>query len=101
VQEFGTCINRLFGLLKNAESAATKAEEKTPYIKRLRKFRVEAWDKTDPMTLFLGNYLSCCLATDGAQFPAIVQRIIDCAMAMTIVVDEETKQPIKNNPLTS
>lgn len=82
--------------INSLDNALTKEKttQKNENIKRQRKFRIVVWDKSDPKTLFLGNLLSCCLATDGAQFPAIIQRIIDCAMNMTIVIDEETKEPI-------
>ncbi|MCW5584023.1 MAG: hypothetical protein KIT56_09155 [Gammaproteobacteria bacterium] len=82
--------------INGLDSALTKAKntQKPEQITRQRKFRIVVWDKSDPKTLFLGNMLSCCLATDGAQFPAIIQRIIDCAMNMTVVIDEETKEPV-------
>ncbi|MCW5584472.1 MAG: hypothetical protein KIT56_11505, partial [Gammaproteobacteria bacterium] len=82
--------------IKDLDIALTSAKEikVKDSIKRPRKFRMVVWDKSDPKTLLLGNYLSCCLATDSTQFPAIIERIIDCAMNMTVVIDEETNEPI-------
>jgi hypothetical protein len=52
------------------------------------------WDKSLPDTFMLGNYVGCCLATDGPQFPAMVQRRIDDGMFMHVVIDKETNKPI-------
>jgi hypothetical protein len=60
-------------------------------------FEVKQWDKKKMNTFLLGDYLSCCLAPDGGQFPAIVQRRIDSAMMMHVVYDKELNQPVCGN----
>lgn len=68
---------------------------KSPNNKGLPKnFCVEMWDKSKLETLFLGDYLSCCLASDGAQFEAMVERILDSAMLFPMVIDESTNKPV-------
>lgn len=59
-----------------------------------KKFKIKIWDKSHPHTFFLGNQLGCCLATDGSQFRAIIQRIIDDAMAIVTVIDEEKNEAV-------
>ncbi len=66
-------------------------------FKKTKNFRVQQWDKNKISTFFLGNYLSCCLATNGSQFPAIVQRRMDNAMFMHVVIDENTGEPVCGN----
>jgi hypothetical protein len=60
----------------------------------IKSFYVQAWDKNKLDTFLLGNYLSCCLATDGAQFHAIVQRRMDASMMMHVIIDQETNEPV-------
>lgn len=62
--------------------------------KNSRHFNVELWDKTKPLTFFLGNHLGCCLSTDGNQFPAIIQRIIDDALLIMTVIDQASKEAV-------
>jgi len=61
---------------------------------RSKSFRVEQWDKSRFDTFLLGNKLSCCLATTGDKFEAIVQRWADDAMMMPVVIDEATNEPV-------
>lgn len=56
-------------------------------------FRIEQWDKNDPSTFFLGDSVGCCLATDGENFSAMVQRRMDDAMLFHVVVDTKTGKP--------
>ncbi|MFA5959929.1 MAG: hypothetical protein WC785_05385 [Tatlockia sp.] len=62
-----------------------------------RYFRVERWNKDQLQTLFLGDMLSCCLASDGTRFPAIIQRYKDAGMFMDVVIDEKTGLPVCGN----
>ncbi|MCW5589206.1 MAG: hypothetical protein KIT27_06030 [Legionellales bacterium] len=56
-------------------------------------FRALQWKKSDPDTLFLGDYVGCCLATDAPQFPAMIQRRMDDAMLFHVVIDLGTQKP--------
>lgn|SRR3990167_5721964 len=59
-----------------------------------RKFRVLQWDKSRPDTFLLGNYLDCCLAASGGNFEAIIERRLDDAMQMHVVIDDKTNKPV-------
>ena len=56
-------------------------------------FTVKQWSKADSMTFFLGDEVGCCLASDGAQFQAIVQRRMDDAMLFHVAIDQSTGRP--------
>lgn len=56
-------------------------------------FSVEFVDKNSPEVFFLADEVGCCLATDGAQFNAIIQRRMDDAMQFLVVRDKETGRP--------
>lgn len=60
-------------------------------VKEVNKFRIMHWDKSSLKTLTLGDELSCCLATTGFKFHAMVQRRMDDAMFMHIVVNESNE----------
>jgi hypothetical protein len=59
-----------------------------------RKFHIEMWDKSKVATLFLGDYLSCCLATDGKRNTDYAVRVFDDAFLMPVIIDETTKKPV-------
>ncbi|MFC3907915.1 hypothetical protein ACFORL_02315 [Legionella dresdenensis] len=71
--------------------------KKEPANTKPRSFHVESWDKNKMLTFFLGNLLSCCLATDGAYFNAMIQRRMDEAMFMHVVIDNHTGLPVCGN----
>jgi len=56
-------------------------------------FSVRQWNKESPDTFFLGNEVGCCLATDGGQFQAMVQRRLDDAMLFHVAIDESSNRP--------
>lgn len=62
-----------------------------------KEFLVKQWDKNQIETFLLGDYFSCCLATDGTQFPGIVQRRMDAAMVMHVIYDTSVQKPICGN----
>ena len=66
-------------------------------LKESKRFRVQQWDKNQMSTFLLGDYLGCCLATNGGMFPAMVQRRMDKAMFMHVVYDEELNEPVCGN----
>jgi hypothetical protein len=57
-------------------------------------FTIKQWDKTDPRTLLLGNYVGCCIAAGGTQFQAITQRRMDDALFMHTMIDNATQEPV-------
>jgi len=59
-----------------------------------RKFHIEMWDKSKMDSLFLGDYLSCCLATTGSKNSRYAPRVFDDAFLMPVVIDEATKKPV-------
>jgi len=63
-------------------------------VTKANSFRIEHWDKNDIRTYLLGNYVGCCLATNNSQFPAMIQRRMDDAMFMHVVIDEKTNLPV-------
>lgn len=58
---------------------------------------VEQWDKERLDTFLLGDYVSCCLATNGGQFQAMIQRAMDDGMIVHIVRDMKTGEPVSCN----
>lgn len=73
----------------NSLSVNTKGSaEDTYYVK------VEQWPKERVGTFFLGDDVGCCLASDGAQFSAMVQRRLDDALLFHVAVDQVSKKPI-------
>jgi len=79
------------------ELLALKDRNNLHELVKAKSFRVEHWNKSDIRTYLLGNYVGCCLATDGFQFPALIQRRMDDAMFMHVVIDEETELPVALN----
>jgi hypothetical protein len=88
---FTNYYNRLESDSSRVRNAQKVLSTKTRY------FRVERWDKNKLLTFFLGDMLSCCLASDGAYFEAMVQRRMDIAMFMDVVIDERTGLPVCGN----
>lgn len=80
-----TLINASFDLKQTGNSDT---------LTRKKKFRIQVWDKNSPSTFNLGTEVGCCLAPDGMQFPAMVQRRMDDSMFMHVVIDEETQKTV-------
>jgi hypothetical protein len=76
-QTFCSTISEEITVLKNAET-----------------FEVKQWDKNDILTYWLGDYVGCCLATDGLFFNALIQRRMDDAMLFHVVTEKATNKPI-------
>ncbi len=57
-------------------------------------FRVQLWDKNHPHTLFLGNYVGCCLASGSSMFQAMVLRRMDDAVQFCVVTETISNKPI-------
>jgi len=57
-------------------------------------FSIEQWGKDKMTTFFLGDKVSCCLATDNTDFPAMVQRRMDDAILFHVMIDKSKDQPI-------
>lgn len=66
-------------------------DSKKPVVKH---YYVQQWDKSRNDTFFLGNYLNCCLKASGEKFNAIIERRLDDAMPVHVVMDSETNEPI-------
>lgn len=97
--EHANAFNTAHHLLEKSVS-----ELETENLPELRKtsfkneqYTAEQWDKTKIDSYFLGNHLSCCLATDADKFPAMIQRRMDDAMMMHVIVDQKTGLPICGN----
>lgn len=56
-----------------------------------RTFTVKNWDKRDKRTLALGRYFDCCLDPAREWFEAMIQRRLDLAMPIHVVVDRNDK----------
>jgi hypothetical protein len=59
-----------------------------------KKFTVAHWDKNKISSLFLGSPVQCCLAPDGHQFPALIQRLMDDAMFFHVVTEGDSETPV-------
>lgn len=114
----GQSITRLDALCRALESAKSadpsfqeyaghiKRETETlnPHIKQEKSnqqafvpkktFEVRMWDKNAVDTFCLGRYVGCCLSVEGGQFQAMVERRMDKAMFVPVVVDVETGKPV-------
>ena len=80
---------------KKALFAARKSS--TEKSSQKKEFLIKQWDKNQMETFILGDYLSCCLAPDSTQFPAIVQRRMDAAMMMHVIYDKALNEPVCGN----
>jgi len=89
--EFATHLLDRIGLIKNMLSAQTMNQVK---LLPKKSFCIKVLDKNAEDTFLLGKYVGCCLAPEGGQFPAMVQRRMDDAMFMHVVIDESTQKPI-------
>jgi hypothetical protein len=69
-------------------------ESKKHAISSSYQFTVKQWNKSDPETFFLGDHVGCCLATNNAQFQAMVQRRMDDAAIFHVAVDQKTQKPV-------
>ncbi len=72
---------------------APKSSAVPSQASRREYFTVKQWSKADSMTFFLGDEVGCCLASDGAQFQAMVQRRMDDAMLFHVAIDQSTGRP--------
>jgi len=82
----------LITTLKKGHALVITPEDLTNYTPR--KFHIEMWDKSKIETLFLGDYLSCCLATTGSMRSDYAPRVFDDAFLMPVIIDETTKRPV-------
>lgn len=57
-------------------------------------FRIQQWDKNKLETFILGDYVNCCLAPDGGNFPAMMLRRLDAATVIHAVYDEALNEPV-------
>ena len=94
--EFAGHMQQQIALIKEIQSQSSRADSSRHKInkKPYEAFRVEQWDKTRPETFFLGDHVGCCLATNGSQFQAMVQRRMDDAMLFHVVVEQTTNTPV-------
>jgi hypothetical protein len=78
-------------------SASEQRAKEAPVAKNLKPkthyFSVEQWSKEKTMTFFLADEVGCCLATNGHQFQAMVQRRMDDGMLFHVVIDQSTGKP--------
>lgn len=74
--------------LMSGEKSKKKAKSQ-----EIHHFRLVQWDKTHPMTSFLGDEVGCCLGSTSDQFPALVQRRMDDGMLFHVAVDLKTNKP--------
>jgi hypothetical protein len=62
-----------------------------------RVMKIKLWDRNPTTNLYLGNYTNCCVRIDsdyhGSESP-IVDYILDPAIQVMLIEDEQTKQPI-------
>ncbi|OGT54929.1 MAG: hypothetical protein A3F43_01090 [Gammaproteobacteria bacterium RIFCSPHIGHO2_12_FULL_42_10] len=88
--EFADHTCEQFNLLKDLpkEMLPKNTNSKPTYIE------VAQWSKNKIDTFFLGNEVGCCLATNGSQFQAIVQRRMDDAMLFHVATDKTTNNPV-------
>lgn len=95
-------IKNLIANIRNLSLQITKQEAiknetrplKTQAWKKPRAFSIYVWNKTNPLTFFLGDHLNCCLATTKEQFPAILQRIIDDGFIIISVIDHGLQEAV-------
>jgi hypothetical protein len=72
---------------KQTETSLQQARK--PYY-----FKIIQWDKNNPATFALGDAVGCCLATNGAQFDAMINRVMDDSMLFHVVMDLEKNKPV-------
>jgi len=65
----------------------SKESQQNENLTAKKSFIIHAWDKTRSDTFDLGTQVGCCLAPDGGQFQAMVQRRMDDGMFMHVVSD--------------
>ncbi len=68
-------------------------ERKQP-LEDSKHFKVAHWDKNKIESLFLGSPVQCCLAPDGHQFQALIQRLMDDAMFFHVVTEGDSDVPV-------
>lgn len=82
-------------LEQKPEETKPAKDEKNKKEKMKPKFiQIRQWDKSNPRTFFLGDDVSCCLATTGSQFQAMVQRRLDDALFFFMATDQSQKEPV-------
>ena len=88
--EFSDHVCAQFNLLTqhSSKEAPPKSSIKPTYIE------IAQWSKDQIDTFFLGDEVGCCLATNGHQFQAIVQRRMDDAMLFHVATDKTTNKPV-------
>ncbi len=89
--EFSRHVNDQFNLLTKPTSIESHLTDTN--IKPLH-IEISQWSKDQIDTFFLGDEVGCCLATNGYQFQAIVQRRMDDAMLFHVAKDKNTNKPI-------
>ncbi|TAL60890.1 MAG: hypothetical protein EPN84_08825 [Legionella sp.] len=95
VKEHGMHFQQHYKDLKKEISKASSRQIKNEAIKK--SFYIVPWDKNQLQSFILGDYLGCCLAPDGGQFQAMVQRRMDAAMMMHVVYDKDLQEPVCGN----
>lgn len=87
----------LLKLIESCEGLANELSEwggnYSPVLKSFSDFRIEQWNKKDPRTFLLGNYLGCCLSMTNTQFPAMVARCLDDGVLFHVVIETKTNMP--------
>jgi len=71
----------------------TKPASKTKKAKRWHKepFTMRVWQRKPLRDLFLGLDVNCCLAPNGGEFQAIVERLMDVGMAVIEITNQAVK----------
>lgn len=86
-------------LLKNLEDDIVSLKDActneffNPLISK-KQFKIVHWDKASPETFHLGTAVSCCLAPNGKEFPAMVQRRMDDSTFFHVVIDTNSNKPV-------
>jgi hypothetical protein len=86
-------LKKLQTFIADSEKAPTTSPAKK---NKFKSFEIKHWNKNEFDTLFLGEYLSCCLAPDGGRFSSMFMRRGDQDCFMHVITNAEG-EPVCGN----
>ncbi len=88
ILHLASSINDLKKLIQNPAAVRELAKKK-------RNFTLRMWKRDPPHDLFLGDFVSCCLATNSnLHFDTMIDHLIDQGIQVAEVIDDDTSKTI-------
>jgi len=88
-------LNHLFDYYAQYQKTLKKQKSNKTNSKAARwhneSFTIRPWNRDPLRDLLLGLDVNCCLAPNGGQFQAIVERLMDVGMAVIEIIDKDEK----------